>query len=147
MKEQGLHCTVVAEQRLRSHITKLPLRVLVVDDVRSWADAIATWLRGNDFEVAVAYSGAEAIAKCIAWQPDVALLDVLMPSCNGLDVAIALRDNPATNRVYRVAISGLNASIIHNLPDADCFDSYFQKGQRMADLARIIVQSVQTRAA
>ncbi|WP_347557878.1 response regulator [Robbsia sp. KACC 23696] len=117
-----------------------------MDDIRPWAKAITAWLEDNGFEVAVTYAGPEAIAKCVAWQPDVALLDVLMPGCSGLDVAIALRDNPITNQVYRVAVSGLNARTICKFPNGNCFDAYFQKGHRMTDLARIITQSVQTRS-
>jgi len=60
------------------------LRILVVDDDLNVAKALCRRLRGHD--VAMAGSGAEAIALCLANHYDLILCDVMMPNLSGADV-------------------------------------------------------------
>jgi PAS domain S-box-containing protein len=67
------------------------LRVLVVDDNRDAADSLATLLRMMGNDVRTAHDGLEAVAAAAAYEPDVALLDVGLPSINGYEVAQRIR--------------------------------------------------------
>lgn len=66
-------------------------RVLVVDDEPSVLDAIAYTLRKEGYSVSVATSGPEAIAAARKTNPDVIVLDVMLPGVDGLHVCRTLR--------------------------------------------------------
>jgi len=67
------------------------VRVLVVVDYRDNADSMATLLRLDGHEVAVAHDGTAALQAAQAQQPDAVLLDISMPGMDGYQVARKLR--------------------------------------------------------
>ena len=66
-------------------------KVLVVDDERDNANSLVTLLQLWGHEAEAAYSGEDAISKALAVDPDVVLIDIVMPGMNGFDVAKELR--------------------------------------------------------
>ena len=62
-------------------------RILVVDDEPNIVDVISMALRFQDFEVASAGNGADAIAQVSAFKPHLIVLDVMLPDMEGFDVA------------------------------------------------------------
>lgn len=66
-------------------------RVLVVDDEESFVDALSVGLRKEGFTVHVARDGKEALEVFDDVQPDLVLLDVMLPRLSGLDVCRELR--------------------------------------------------------
>ncbi len=61
-------------------------RVLVVEDERTIAESIAARLRAEGFTVDLAHDGPGAVATATATQPDVVVLDVMLPGFDGLEV-------------------------------------------------------------
>jgi CheY-like chemotaxis protein len=55
-------------------------------------------MKKEGFEVAVASDGEEALAKVASFNPDLILLDVMMPKKSGFEVCEALRADPAERR-------------------------------------------------
>jgi CheY-like chemotaxis protein len=82
------------------------LTVLVVDDNRDSADALAAVLAGQGYAASAAYSGGEAIEHAERARPDVVLLDIGMPGTSGFDVARALRDYRRAPKPVIVAVTG-----------------------------------------
>jgi DNA-binding NtrC family response regulator len=68
-------------------------RILIVDDEKAIADTLAMVLSTRNYEARVAYSAEDAIEILAAWQPEVAILDVILPRMNGIDLAIVVREN------------------------------------------------------
>jgi two-component system, OmpR family, response regulator len=66
-------------------------RILVVDDEPSIVDAVATALRYEGFEVEEAASGRAAIETAAAFEPDLIVLDRMLPDIDGLEVGRRLR--------------------------------------------------------
>ncbi len=66
-------------------------RVLIVDDVAVNRRLLEAKLAAEYYEVAMAASGAEALAMAARWSPDVVLLDVMMPEMDGYDTCRALK--------------------------------------------------------
>lgn len=66
-------------------------RVLVVDDERDIRDVLRLTLEGEDYEVAEAASGEEALEKASAWNPHLMLLDFKLPGINGGQVCERLK--------------------------------------------------------
>ena len=65
--------------------------VLVVEDEDSFVDALTVGLKREGFRVQIARDGAEALDVFEAVQPDLVLLDVMLPKVSGLDVCRELR--------------------------------------------------------
>jgi len=61
-------------------------RILVVEDERTIADAVAARLRAEGFQVEVAGDGPEAVAAARRTPPDAVVLDVMLPGFDGLEV-------------------------------------------------------------
>jgi CheY-like chemotaxis protein len=70
--------------------------VLVVDDDPRSVELIATYLPPPDYVTVRAYSGREAIVLAHRVQPDLILIDLMMPHVTGFDVVQALQDDPNT---------------------------------------------------
>jgi DNA-binding response OmpR family regulator len=66
-------------------------RVLLVDDEPSLLEAVGYSLRREGYAVSVAATGPDALAAARATQPDVVVLDVMLPGMDGLQVCRALR--------------------------------------------------------
>jgi DNA-binding response OmpR family regulator len=61
-------------------------RILVVDDEPTILAAVATRLRAEDFLVETAVDGPSAVATAEATEPDLVVLDVMLPGFDGLEV-------------------------------------------------------------
>jgi two-component system OmpR family response regulator len=67
-------------------------RILVVDDEASIVDAVATALRYEGFEVEEARTGREALTAAAHLDPDLVVLDWMLPDLDGIDVGRRLRE-------------------------------------------------------
>ncbi len=72
------------------------MTILVAEDDRDIADLIALYLKRAGWTAHVVHSGTEALAWARQHQPDVVVLDVMMPGMSGLEVCRALRGEPTT---------------------------------------------------
>jgi two-component system OmpR family response regulator len=66
-------------------------RVLIVDDEPNIRDLLATSLRFAGYEIQTAANGAQAVAAVTESEPDIILLDVMLPDMNGFSVTKKLR--------------------------------------------------------
>lgn len=78
------------------------LRVLVADDDRQIRRALSTALRGQGYEVEVAVDGADALIRLATWNPDVVVLDLVMPGVDGFAV---VRDARTWTQVPIIVLS------------------------------------------
>jgi two-component system alkaline phosphatase synthesis response regulator PhoP len=75
------------------------MKVLVIDDEQDIRLVAEMGLRAAGFDVVVAGDGAEGVARARADQPDIVLLDVMMPEMDGYAVCDALLADPATSGI------------------------------------------------
>ena len=85
-----------------------PARVLVVDDVEKNVRLLADILKFKGYEVITAGGGSEALDQVNAAQPDLVLLDVMMPDINGYDVCRKIRAEPRTATLPVVMVTALD---------------------------------------
>ena len=71
--------------------TRIQQRILVVDDEPSILDAVGTALRYEGYEVEVAATGRDAVAAVTRFQPELIVLDWMLPDFDGLEVGRRLR--------------------------------------------------------
>ena len=82
-----------------------PRKVLIADDEPNIVTSLEFLMKGCDFEVRVARDGEEAMRLAQDFQPDLLLLDVMMPVCDGLEVCRRIRGNPATRGIRIVILT------------------------------------------
>jgi DNA-binding response OmpR family regulator len=70
-------------------------KILIVDDEPNIVISLEFLMKKEGFEVAVAGDGEEALAKVASFNPDLMLLDVMMPKKSGFEVCEAVRADPA----------------------------------------------------
>ena len=73
---------------------RTPPRILVADDNPMNVDILQTRLAAHGYEVVTAADGEEALARARDAEPDLILLDVMMPKLDGFDVCRRLRADP-----------------------------------------------------
>jgi DNA-binding response OmpR family regulator len=65
-------------------------RVLIVDDERLITDTLVTILSQSGYETKGVYSAEQSLSAMEDWQPELAIIDVLLPAMNGIDLAIRI---------------------------------------------------------
>ena len=85
-----------------------PAKVLVVDDTPHNVKLLADLLAVKGYAVATAANGEEALARVASEQPDLVLLDVMMPGLSGYDVCRHLRADPQTELLPIVLVTSLD---------------------------------------
>ena len=88
-------------------MTNFEHTVLVIDD--DWLNITAlTYLLSDEFNVFTERSGRKSVEVAKDIQPDVILLDVVMPDMNGFEVITALKKDEATKDIPVIFVTGLN---------------------------------------
>ncbi|HEU5097574.1 MAG TPA: response regulator [Roseiflexaceae bacterium] len=85
-----------------------PTTILIVDDEPIGRETLAALLHAQGYNLAFAAGGAEALAQAATLQPDLILLDVMMPEIDGFEVCRRLRADPAVAEVPIVLVTALD---------------------------------------
>src|SRR5260370_6697627 len=83
-------------------------RVLIADDNPQGVELLEAYLSGTDYDVETAADGEETLDKVKHWQPDLILLDIMMPKISGFEVCKRLRADPATKETGILMITALD---------------------------------------
>lgn len=83
-------------------------RILIADDNGPNVELLMAYLDGVDCELAVAVDGQDTLDKVRQFQPDLILLDVMMPKLSGFEVCKKLKDDPEQRRVMILMVTALN---------------------------------------
>ena len=81
------------------------IKILVVDDSRTVVHGLRSVLEQDGYYVMEAYDGMTAIELAKAHQPDIILMDVIMPGLNGFQATRKIRKDPATHSIPIIIIS------------------------------------------
>ena len=69
---------------MRNTMTKLP-RILIADDDPQGVELLEAYFSGAEYDLQTAADGDETMRKVKDWQPDLILLDVMMPRISGFE--------------------------------------------------------------
>ncbi len=89
-------------------------RVLVAEDDENICFAMVRALEGAGHEVAAALDGAECLEKVRTFNPDLILLDLMMPEVHGIEVLKQLRADPSTRDVGVIVCTGKSFKTEHS---------------------------------
>ena len=104
-------------------------RVLLVEDDDALAGVYLTRLQAEGFEVRRCANGEEALATALAFKPDLALLDVMMPKVSGFDVLDILRNTPETADLKVIMLTALSQESDKARAEALGANEYLVKSQ------------------
>ncbi len=82
-------------------------RILIVDDVPSNIRLLEAKLAAEYYQIASGQDGAECLRLARSWQPDLILLDVMMPEMDGYECCRLLKDDPLTLHIPVVMVTAL----------------------------------------
>ena len=100
-------------------------RILLVDDDTANLEVLSELLRSEGYTVVCARNGAEAMACLQNAQPDVVMLDYVMPTMDGATMAQKLKGDDATRGIAIVMTSGLPEEMVR--PRCQVYDAFLQK--------------------
>ncbi|MDQ6796696.1 MAG: response regulator transcription factor [Actinomycetota bacterium] len=105
--------------------------VLVVEDEESFVEALTIGLKREGFRVVVARDGVEALDRFDVVQPDLVLLDVMLPTLSGIEVCREIRTH---SRVPIIMVSAKSSEIDTVVGLEVGADDYVSKPYRMREL-------------
>jgi DNA-binding response OmpR family regulator len=82
--------------------------VLIADDDPQGAELLEAYLSESAYDTDTAADGEETLRKVQQWQPDLILLDVMMPKISGFEVCKRLRASPATRDIVVLMVTALD---------------------------------------
>lgn len=85
-------------------------KILIVDDVMSNVLLLKVLLTNEKFAIATASNGRQALEQVNKENPDLILLDVMMPDMSGFEVAQHLKSNPETAEIPIIFLTALNST-------------------------------------
>jgi CheY-like chemotaxis protein len=112
-------------------------RVLLVDDEPVIRALVPAMLEGGGVEVRCVANGAQAIAEARRYQPDLILLDIVLPGMDGLSVCRMLKADPELDRVPVHMLTSRARPADHAAAGKAGADGFIQKpfrGQLLQDL-------------
>jgi two-component system response regulator RegX3 len=108
-----------------------PIKVLLAEDEESFIDALVIGLTNEGFRVTVARDGAEAVRLFDEIDPDILLLDMMLPKMSGIDVCRAVRTR---SRVPIIMVTAKGTEIDTVVALEMGADDYVTKPYRLREL-------------
>ncbi len=97
--------------------------VLVVDDECRIADSVVEILNRNGFDAIAKYSGKAAMEYAEQGCPDIIVSDVMMPECNGVELAMAIRSRCPDTRILLFSGNAATSNLLdHASQDGHSFE-------------------------
>jgi twitching motility two-component system response regulator PilH len=111
--------------------------ILVVDDEEDFLELTEMFLVGDGFRVSKARSPGEALWAAAQSPPDLAILDLLLPHGNGIQILRALRSEPETADIPIFACTAVDIEDVESVLRAG-FDGHFPKPVNWPALRAVI---------
>ena len=86
-------------------------RIVYVDDDLELTRVVSKCLEDEGFEMLLAHNGEQGLEVILTEQPDLIILDVMMPELNGWEVAKYLREKPEWNDTPILMLTGIGATL------------------------------------
>jgi len=87
---------------------KSPSKILIVDDNTQNAELLQAYLEVLEADIRIAVDGVDAMEKISQEEPDIILLDIMMPRMSGFEVCRRVKSDPKTKNIPIVIVTALN---------------------------------------
>jgi two-component system alkaline phosphatase synthesis response regulator PhoP len=95
----------------KRRINKMTKKILIIDDDPDLVEAVTMILESKKYEVAAAYGGIEGLQKAKSENPDLIVLDVMMPDKDGYAVCKELKANPTLSKIPVLLLTAVVSKI------------------------------------
>jgi len=113
-------------------------KILIADDNPTNVELLEVYLADLDCDTAVAVDGRDTLEKVAQFQPDLILLDIMMPKLSGFEVCKQIKDDPKTNDIMVLMVTALNESgDIERAVSAGCDDFLSKPVNKLELLKRV----------
>lgn len=113
-------------------------RILIADDNPTNVELLEIYLSDIPCELAVAVDGQDTLDKVAAFQPDLILLDIMMPKLNGFEVCQKLKSDTETSGIMILMVTALNElGDIERAVQAGCDDFLSKPVNKIELLKRV----------
>lgn len=89
----------------------MPEKILIADDEQSIVVPLEFLMEQKGYKVMAAYNGEEAIEKIISFNPDLILLDIMLPIIDGFEVCQMIRSNPNWKDIKIIFVSAMGREV------------------------------------
>jgi CheY-like chemotaxis protein len=89
-------------------MTQSKSRILIADDNPTNVELMEVYLAEVDCDLAIAVDGADTLAKVQSFQPDLILLDIMMPKLSGFEVCKKIKQDAGTKGIMVLMVTALN---------------------------------------
>ncbi len=117
-------------------------KVLLVEDSAFQAAKTRLDLEERGFEVAVAYNGETALKTVGVWQPDIIVLDYILPDTDGIEICRQLKRSPCYKNIPVVLFSSENKLTNMTQAYSAGADSYLVKGLGGENALEVLMDSI-----
>jgi len=115
-------------------------KILVIEDDPDIIKSLKVRLEASNFEVIAATSGKEGLKKAEEDEPELILLDIMLPDVSGFDVCESLKQNPETKDIFIIVVTAFGTPISESILRQKGIDDFIRKPYDSKDLlARIEV--------
>lgn len=83
-------------------------KILIADDNEANRELLEAYLAEIDCDVEIAVDGQDTLEKVAAFQPDLILLDIMMPKLNGYEVCKKMKENEQTRKIMVLMVTALD---------------------------------------
>lgn len=83
-------------------------KILIADDNEANVELLEAYLVNVDCDIQVAIDGQDTLDKVASFQPDLLLLDVMMPKLSGFEVCQKIKSDPQTSTIMVLMVTALN---------------------------------------
>ena len=112
-----------ADQMSSSDIDISSSRVLIADDIQQNRELLEAYLADEGYEILMASDGQQTMQLVDRHQPDLILLDIMMPRMSGYEVCSQIKGDPARRGIMVLIVTALNeAGDIEKAVNAGCDD-------------------------
>ena len=113
-------------------------RILIADDNEQNCELLEAYLISSECEISMAFDGQQTLDKVAEVQPDLILLDIMMPRMSGYEVCKQLKEDEATVDIPILMVTALNEmGDIEKAVDAGCDDFLTKPVNRLELTTRV----------
>ncbi len=80
-------------------------KILIIDDEEHIVQMLRINMKTHGYDCACAYNGEDGVSMVSSYNPDLVLLDVMLPGIDGVEVCMKLKSNPLTRRIPVLMLS------------------------------------------
>lgn len=121
-------------------------KIALIEDDRVLSDALYVGLKDAGFDVDRAFDGEEGLAMVLGKKPALVLLNIIMPTMDGLTVAKKLKSNPETKNIPIIILTVLGKTeVVAEALDAGVYEYLVKADYKVEDIIKRVKEHLKAK--